>query len=224
MQLDKKRWAFLLDVFTKGPGLTRGELASEAGVSNGVLTPAYASSYRAGTQERLLTAAARKLNVDESQLAAWLSGEPEPALQAYLAGLIDLRECTRCKDWVDVDEMVISASLCKPCVRASQSPHSAGWQQAVSALMNSCRDKILVAAWTEVVADTAHAVTDVRLARAAGLTIGDFRKRWADAGLPRKRGFDPTRPTSIFIHTFSRRGDRRFLPVLHRRLFRAVAS
>ena len=118
MRLDRKRLDFLVRVAAQGPGLTVRALAEAADVSTVVLAPGYVSEPTPETIGKIARGFAKLLRLrDEDQLLAWLHGETDPALQAYLSDLVRLRECTSCRKWFPDDQMIVQLSRCRPCHR-----------------------------------------------------------------------------------------------------------
>ena len=112
------RLDMLLGVFKEHrTGCSKTRLAEETGIALGNLNEGRPTRRTDTTIERIGAAAGKLLQLDQAQLIAWLKGEAEPSIQAWLEIAQKQRRCVGCLNFFEEEDIIAAQGRCRGCVR-----------------------------------------------------------------------------------------------------------
>lgn len=165
--------------------------AQAAGVAEAALAPGYPSNFRAATLQRLVSGAAKLLELDEQMLSEWLDGGKNLDLEAFLQRTRDSVACGGCGKWFEKATREVHPRLgrCKACQRSKMRDESA---DRYSALLAEHLPEIelhspdLAAAVVVARRDPSRALTMTRLSAESGLPVLRVNQILAGLGLAKR--------------------------------------
>lgn len=196
LSLHPDRYRASLDLFctaskTKDGRPTTADLCNAAGISRRTLL----NRQSAETQARVISAQARLLRLDEGRWTAWLLGDEEPEIQAFVDIHSIAVQCTHCMEWFDREDeegFILKLRSCRSCQRKRQfkrrlelHPEKAAFLEQVKAEIPQAKKKDPeLASIVLTILAACRAIKMSEIAQKLHTTPKVALVRWKDAGLP----------------------------------------